>query len=119
MFSLVFRIVENPGNATRILLGTHLLRNWEVHFFGYGRQPSEDNGYFSSASFTFLLENVETCCVPTGELVIVVNQIMRCLRPLSLDVNRLELFTYSASVYDLRRGTNGRTYSNRRTPDLV
>lgn len=87
MFSLVFRIVENPGTRHKILLGTHLLRNWEVHFFGHSRQPSEDNGYFSSAAFAFLLESVETCCVPTGELVIVVNQIMGCLRPLSLDVN--------------------------------
>lgn len=112
-------MVENPGSSTQILMGTHLLRNWEVHFFGYRRQPSEDNSYFSSASFTFFLENVETCCVPTGELVVVINQIMRCLRPLSLDVNRLELFACSASVCDLRRGANGRTYSNRRAPDLV
>lgn len=93
MFSLVFRMIKNPGSAIQTSLGTHRLCHWKIHLFGYGCQPSEDNSYFLSAFFAFFLESVETCCVSTGELVIVVNQIMGCLRPLSLDVNGLELFT--------------------------
>ena len=72
---------------------TYLVSRREVNLLSHSTQSPQDYGNTSSTTSTFFSHSIQSCCITSAHLIIEINEVICSLRPLTLNVYRLQLFT--------------------------
>ena len=77
----------------KVTRSTHLVGMGKVNFLGDNIQSSQENRDLPSPFLSLFLHCIKLCRIVSRELVVIINQVISRLSPLTLLVYSFQLFT--------------------------